>query len=111
MEQALRTSLIRAEAVQKHLSGPRMPRGIGDEKNATLQPVTGTLRASVQTEVQVGPQRASAKVFTNTVYARKHEFGDGVPKRPFLRPALEAKREDAVAGVIKALKKSITGED
>ena len=93
--------MVRAEAVEKHLSGPKMPRGVGDLTNATLQPQSGHLRLSLQTKVSTSPGKLIGRVFTNAEYAPTHEFGRGnIPKRPFLVPSLEEKRP----GVIKAMK-------
>ena len=87
--------LVRAEAVLNHLSGPKMPKGKGSLKNATLQPRTGDLRGSINTKVKTSP-KISAQVGTSIKYARRHEEGIKMPKRPFLKPSLEAKRDKAV---------------
>jgi len=102
--------IVRAEAVEKHLSGPKMPKGVGDLKNATLQPRTGHLRASVQTEVSSDSKKLIGKVFTNTEYAPKHEFGRGVPKRPFLGPSLEKKRPEVIEEMKKVIVEALGGK-
>jgi phage gpG-like protein len=111
--------LVRAEAVAKHLSGPKMPRGKGSLKAATLARGSGDLAGSINTKVKVGT-KISAQIGTNLKYARIHENGGTIkpktgqflkfniggrdifaksvtiPKRPFLKPSLEAKRKEAV---------------
>lgn len=65
------------------LSGPR-PKYLGV--------VTGRLRASIVTSGTF--KRGDAwvnRIGTNVEYGPKHEFGDGVRKRPFLKPSLENK--------------------
>lgn len=100
--------IVRAEAVANHLSGPKMARGVGDEKSATLQPDTGHLRASVQTAVEASSNKVSGKVFTNTAYAPAHEFGKGVPKRPFLAPSLDEKKYEAIEKVKDVIVEGLT---
>lgn len=102
---------VRREVQEKHLSGPRMPRGVGDPTDATLQPISNTLRRSITKEVTVKPGEVSAIIGTNVVYAARHEFGyesytkisrgfgtylrkGTTPARPFMRPSLAAKREE-----------------
>lgn len=94
--------LVRGEAVRNHLSGPKMPKGKGSLKNATLQPRTGDLRGSINTKVKTTP-KLSAQIGTSIKYARRHEEGIKMPKRPFLKPSLEAKRQDAVDLILKKI--------
>jgi len=89
--------LIRREAQERHLSGPKMPRGVGDEMNATLSAPTGTLRRSISIRVKVAAGEIEGLVGTTVGYGRKHELGlGGMPERPFLRSSLFAKRMDAL---------------
>jgi phage gpG-like protein len=84
--------LVRREAQEKHLSGPKMPRGVGDEENATLAVQTGTLRRSISLRVHVAEGKIQAEVGTKVGYGRKHELGlEGMPERPFLAPSLKRK--------------------
>jgi len=86
--------IVRGEAVQKHLSGPKMAKGKGNLKNATLARHSGDLAGSINTKVSVARSRQSAQIGTNIKYAHRHEFGTfGMPKRPFLTSSLEAKRQ------------------
>lgn len=104
------TREVRTEAVLKHLSGPKMPKGIGDPKNATLARQSGDLAGSIQTKVKVDPDKVYGKVFTNMKYAGRHERGtDGMPKRPFLNPSLDAKEESARELVRKAILEALNG--
>ena len=91
--------LVIKEVKTQHLSGPKMPRGVGADSsgfgNATLGVVTGTLRRSINKKVSVTPGKISATVGTNVKYAPRHEFGqEGMPERPFLRPSLAAKHDE-----------------
>ncbi len=65
---ALSLGLRRAAtlAQQKYLSGPRP---------AVLDAVTGRLRASLDTSVEIGPDRVIGHLHTSVPYASTHEFG------------------------------------
>jgi len=103
LEAALRTAaeIVRRETVQQHLSGPKMKKGVGSAKHATLARHSGDLAGSISTKVSVTKSKQmaqigtlSGKVGTVMKYAHRHEEGTfGMPKRPFLHPSLEAKRE------------------
>ena len=68
---------------QNRLSGPR-PKFLGV--------VTGRLRASISAKPAIKRgNRYFSTIGTNVGYARKHEFGEGVRARPFMRPALQAR--------------------
>ena len=97
------TEIIRTEAVVQHLSGPKMPKGVGNKMNATLARRTGLLAGSVRTKVKVASNRISGAVGTNVKYAHNHEKGTTVPERPFLAPSLEKKRKDALEAILSAL--------
>jgi len=89
--------LVTKEAQSKHLSGPKMPRGVGDLTNATLAVQSGRLRRSINENVEVSKNRVIARVGSNVIYAKVHEKGLTVrghkmPERPFLRPSLEVKK-------------------
>jgi phage gpG-like protein len=113
------TEIVRTEAVRKHLSGPKMPRGKGSNKNATLARGSGDLAGSVNTKVKVSKIRQVAQIISNMVYSRIHElggkinhtnlFGRGIkatitmPKRPYLSPSLQVKRKEIVDTLLKAM--------
>lgn len=80
--------LVRREAQASHLSGPKMPRGVGDSTGGTLAVQTGTLRRSITIRVSVSPGDITAEVGTSIPYGRVHELGLKMPERPFLRPSL-----------------------
>lgn len=108
--------MVRTEAVTKHLSGPKMARGVGSKTNATLQPDTGGLRSSVHTRVYRSGGRIRGTVGTNKKYAKIHEYGGTIrpktakylkfkaggrfysaqevtiPERSYLRSSLDKKR-------------------
>lgn len=119
LEKTLRigAEMVRKEAQLHHLSGPKMPRGVGGgwnwavgkgfgasqsvTGNATLGVVTGLLRRSIAMRVSVKPGAIEAMVGTSVWYGRLHEFGNKtwsigkgfgsghMPARPWLRPSLQ----------------------
>ena len=82
--------MVRREAQERHLNGPKMPRGVGDPMNATLGRRSSRLFQSIALRVMATKDgKFSAQVGTNVSYGRKHELGrEGMPERPFLRPSL-----------------------
>lgn len=101
--------VVRTEVKAGHLSGPKMPRGVGDPMNATLAVRSGRLRGSIALRVMADKNsgKFSAMIGTNVKYGRKHEFGlDGMPERPFLRPSLEKKRPEVFDMIREAFIKS-----
>lgn len=73
-----------AEAQRNYLTGPR-PQKLGV--------VTGRLRSSITNRVKKEHGKVIAQVGTNVTYGRLWELGEGNRKaRPFLRPAVQAKR-------------------
>lgn len=101
------TGLIRQEIVEKHLSGPKMPRGIGDQENATLQPQTGYLRNSIRNDVQITNNSVIGILFSDAEYAIKHEKGRGVPLRPFMRPSIARRMDDYKTIIWKTIEEAI----
>ena len=92
------------EAQSKHLSGPKMPRGIGHPTRATLAVQTGRLRRSINERVTVSKDRVTAQVGTNVKYGRAHEEGLGkMPERPFLRPSIEEKKPRVMELILDAM--------
>ncbi len=98
--------LVRREVQEKHLSGPKMPRGVGDESNATLAVQTGTLRRSIALRIRVATGDVSAEIGTTVGYGRRHEEGLMVPERPFLRPSIVAKRSEVMRQVERSVMES-----
>jgi HK97 gp10 family phage protein len=100
--------MVQEEAQRRHLSGPKMARGVGDYNNATLAVRTGRLRGSIAYRVTALENgKFSAMVGTNVPYGRKHEFGlEGLPERPFMRPSLEKKRPAVFKMIEEAFMKS-----
>lgn len=97
-----------------------------------LNRVTGTLGRSIATESGWDGDDAYAVVGTNVVYAPTHEFGAvikqnvkqvaagglvysmpmraiHIPPRPFLTPAFESKKQDAVNHIKESLKSLFRG--
>lgn len=112
MERALKTAgeFVRGEAVEKHLSGPRMARGRGSKTSATLSRVSGDLANSLATRVVKSGDRLNAEVGTfkfRLKYASQHEYGDKtMPERSYLRSSLKAKKDKILEYLLKMMKKS-----
>ena len=109
MKRALKPELMRVEreAVVSHLSGPRMPRGVGDPINATLQPDTGFLRRSLFSFPEVVGTTLYGRIGAGTWYGRLHEKGIGKqPARPFIRPSIEKRRPHIRTALLQAMMKS-----
>lgn len=102
--------VVNTEVQTKHLSGPKMAKGVGSDKHATLQPRSGDLRSSIS--VRVYRTTKGIKTFIGTFlkplkYAKWHEKGSEIhPKRPFLSSSLSAKRKKIVDIYQKAMKRS-----
>lgn len=114
--------LVSNEVQGRHLTGPKMPRGVGGTTDATLATQSGRLRRSIWHSVeQLGPSTVSARVGTNVRYARIHEYGGTIqnawgrnirvtmPERPFLRPSLEKMRPRALEIIQQAMVDSLAG--
>ena len=85
---------IISESMLEHLSGPKMPRGVGSEENATLQPHTGYLRRALNRKtINQGNVSVGVKVSNKAEYAAVHEFGGRkTPKRSYLWPVVKRYR-------------------
>jgi hypothetical protein len=117
MPEVVESAMIRAAMAviahsrKRHLSGPRMPRGVGGGLGgSTLAVGSGSagLRSSLAYKVKVEPGRVEARVGTNKTnqgysYPRAHEYGLGqMPERPFLRPSVQSKRQNTVDEISRA---------
>ena len=86
------------DAREKHLSGPKMPRGkTGGFDRSTLLSITGMKNRMTKEEaIHLGVTDGEAQGWiglnlTNDgyPYPRAHEYGEGkMPERPWLRPAV-----------------------
>lgn len=56
--------------------------------------VTGRMKNSINAKVQSGRDFVIGRVGPNVSYAVRHEYGFGVPKRPYLSPALKRQRKN-----------------
>lgn len=106
-------AIVAAEVQKGHLSGPRMPRGVGGETDATLAVISNRLRGSIWHSVKRPSQmqggEISARIGTNVVYGRAHEYGHekrGLPARPFLRPSLTKEQPRALRMILEAMTES-----
>ena len=103
-------AMVHSEAIDKHLSGPKMRRGAGSLTKATLQPRTGNLKNSITFRVLKKGSQLTGQVgnWKNPlVYARVHEEGLGrAPKRPFLSSSLKSKQKQIVDFILKSMMRS-----
>lgn len=96
-------------AQEKHLSGPKMPRGMGSRDHATLQPRTGALRNYMAKRSQSRADRIHGWLINNLKYAAVHEYGretrPGVkmPERSFARATVDQKKDDLRENIKKAV--------
>ena len=100
--------LVTKEVQSKHLSGPKMQRGVGDPLRATLAvgtgPYGGRLRRSISEKVTVSKDSVRAQVGTNVFYGRLHEEGIGkMPERPFLRPSVMEKKPKVIELILQGM--------
>lgn len=104
--------MVRTEVLTKHLTGKKMPRGIGSASHATLGIKSGNLRASISTwafRTSGGIKAYIGNMTWPLKYAGFHEEGKGgMPARPFLKPSLKAKQKAIKEHLQKALKRSYT---
>ena len=71
--------------------------------------LTGTLRRSIHTETAEVGDGAVARVGTNVEYAIHQEFGTSRMRgTPFLRPAFDERRGEALREIHRALKAMVT---
>ena len=106
--------IVIGHAQKHHLSGPKMPRGVsGGFSGSTLAVQSTELRNRLAHKLGTTTLgRVIIRVGTNVTsggysYPRAHEYGLGkMPERPFLRPSVDAKRNNTVKeirnGVIQA---------
>ena len=101
---------VMTEVQTKHLNGPKMAKGVGSDKHATLQPRSGDLKSSISVRVYKTTQGIKTFIGTflkPTKYAKWHEKGSAIhPKRPFLSSSLSAKRKKIIDIYKEAMKRS-----
>jgi len=69
------TALVAREAKQKHLSGPRMPVGIGSESKPTINS-RGALRSGITTKVKLDSKKnVQASIISKHPLSRIHHDG------------------------------------
>lgn len=70
--------------------------------------LTGTLRRSIHTEAEETATGAVARTGTNVEYAPAQEFGTSrMSGQPFLRPAYDEKKSEALREMVRALKQMV----
>lgn len=92
--------IIIAESRRKHLSGPKMPRGVsGGFDNSTLASKHGLIMR-ITKQIQRIADAVVGRIGTNLTnkgypYPRAHEYGLGkMPERPWLRPAIATHQDE-----------------
>jgi HK97 gp10 family phage protein len=71
--------------------------------------LTGTLRRSIHTETAATADGAVGRTGTNVEYAPFQEFGTSrMRAQPFLRPAFDENKDEALGEVERALKQMVT---
>lgn len=99
--------MVRRVVINEHLSGPKMPRGVGSLREATLQPRTGTLRRSIRVRTRKAGSKVQVFIGTDVRYALVHEQGGAHhPKRPFLAPSVNKKRSAVVDFLMRQMMES-----
>ena len=91
--------------VRNRLSGPR-PQHLGR--------VTGRLATSISViRAEKVRDNVVAKIGTNVIYARTHEFGrDAIPARPFLWPALQDRQNSRfiIRSLLNRMERAVRGQ-
>jgi len=128
--------IVEKEVMDKHLSGPKMPRGVGSKTRGTLQPGSGSeLLNSITSGVLKQGSKIIGRVSNDKhrlPYARIHEYGGiirpkkgkflkftigdrtifakqvKIPERSYMRSSLKAKRKTIISILTKAMKRSYT---
>lgn len=97
-------SVIQANA--KKNFKPRSAKGVPNPLRGpkTLRIQTGQLRRSIRVRARGAGFDTVVEIGPTVRYAEKHEIGDGVPARPFMRPALEETEKQVVAMVGRSFK-------
>lgn len=85
------------------------PRGSKGERNPlrgpkTLRIQSGQLRRSIRVRARGTGFDTIVEIGPTVGYAERHEIGQGVPARPFMRPALEDTAKQVVALVGKSFR-------
>lgn len=103
-------NIARTEAVTAHLSGPKMPVGVGSPTRATLARRSGDLAGSIFAEARRDGGRITGVVGSRgVVYAAIHEFGGVIraangaaivmPERSYLRSSIASKAREIVDAI------------
>lgn len=93
MKLAIRKGLaVLHTQIRENLSGPSHTL-FPDNGNPFPGTLTGRMKNSINAKIVSGRDFIIGKVGPNVDYAVKHEYGFGVPKRPYLGPALKRQRK------------------
>ena len=97
-------SVIQANA--KKNFKPRSAKGVRNPLRGpkTLRVQTGKLRRSIRVRARSTGFDTVVEIGPTVRYAERHEIGQGVPARPFMRPALEDTEKQVVALVGKSFR-------
>lgn len=85
---------------------PRSAKGVPNPLRGpkTLRVQTGQLRRSITVRAKGAGANTVVEIGPTVRYAEKHEIGEGVPARPFMKPALEDTEKQVVALVGKSFR-------
>jgi phage gpG-like protein len=100
---------VRNHAVKNHLSGPKMPKGVGSESKGTLQPRSGNLRNRMSHRVKLAGNKITGQIFNMMVYAAVHEYGypkRKIPERSYARASLKARQKEIPENILKRIKQN-----
>jgi hypothetical protein len=108
--------LMIADSRRKHLSGPKMPRGMGGGfDNSTLASKHGLIMR-ITSLIERVAGGVTGRIGTNLTnkgypYPRAHEYGLGkMPERPWLRPAIAGRQQELADEIVSEILKSLGHE-
>jgi len=105
-----RKNLIKAgsviQAAAKKNFRPRAAKGVPNPLRGpkTLRTQTGQLKRSILVKTRGAGFDTVVEIGPTVAYGRKHELGEGVPARPFMKPAIEDTEKQVVALVGKSFR-------
>lgn len=95
-----------AEVVKAEIEA-RAPEDSGDLKNEGFETKPGSMRDEAANTVVTLSDRSFERAFWQEFGAPDRERGGTLPARPFIRPAFEAKKDQAAKTVEAALKRAL----
>lgn len=105
-----RKNLIKAgsviQAAAKKNFKPRAAKGVPNPLRGpkTLRVQSGQLRRSILVKTRGTGFETVVEIGPTAEYGRKHELGEGVPARPYMRPAIQDTEKQVIALVGKSFR-------